>query len=401
MKIKDMWLGFCQASLGPRSDGSTTLGQCHRTRPLWRCHKCRCWPWPCAASSGGSGAAHRGRHETIVKPTTILSKRYNKKKEHIASSLGILIESLLLFLSWGAHIIESHGYDTAFDMHSSRMRRIPRMKDGALPTVVWMLLAMHSCAEQSGDLVRPQSMGPMTGCVPQDPVVHCPFESFPSNNRKNWIWIYTLNYDLWVNTRRCCSRIVGKTPKPAGSECLASSFHNWSITAYHCRKLSIRLVSANPNDWHQEQGYNRIWTWFNHCWVRIYHQWMGTQKATKVANSQHAINLHDLHSWQVVWDYLLFIIRLPGFGYGSEWATHARALFHRFWAAWHHHVCTKFLWVPWFGCLDGDWDSMRLICCLKPNVFKAPVKGCDKMYSRFFCVASKTCHQIWYQLQTR
>jgi len=31
-----------------------------------------------------------------------------------------------------------------------RMRRIPRMKDGALPTVVWMLLAMHSCAEQSG-----------------------------------------------------------------------------------------------------------------------------------------------------------------------------------------------------------------------------------------------------------
>lgn len=30
-----------------------------------------------------------------------------------------------------------------------RMRRIPRMKDGALPTVAWMLLAMHSCAEQS------------------------------------------------------------------------------------------------------------------------------------------------------------------------------------------------------------------------------------------------------------
>ena len=32
------------------------------------------------------------------------------------------------------------------------MRRIPRMKDGALPTVAWMLLAMHSCAEQSCSL---------------------------------------------------------------------------------------------------------------------------------------------------------------------------------------------------------------------------------------------------------
>ncbi|CAE7415970.1 unnamed protein product [Symbiodinium natans] len=31
-----------------------------------------------------------------------------------------------------------------------RMRRIPRMKDGSLPTVAWMLLAMHVCAEQSG-----------------------------------------------------------------------------------------------------------------------------------------------------------------------------------------------------------------------------------------------------------
>ena len=30
------------------------------------------------------------------------------------------------------------------------MRRIPRMKDGSLPTVAWMLLAMHVCAEQSG-----------------------------------------------------------------------------------------------------------------------------------------------------------------------------------------------------------------------------------------------------------
>ncbi|CAJ1395709.1 unnamed protein product [Effrenium voratum] len=33
-----------------------------------------------------------------------------------------------------------------------RMRRIPRMKDGALPTVAWMLLAMHVSAEQSGCL---------------------------------------------------------------------------------------------------------------------------------------------------------------------------------------------------------------------------------------------------------
>lgn len=35
------------------------------------------------------------------------------------------------------------------------------MKDGALPTVVWMLLAMHSCAEQSGNLVRGGKNGPV------------------------------------------------------------------------------------------------------------------------------------------------------------------------------------------------------------------------------------------------
>ena len=63
-----------------------------------------------------------------------------------------------------------------------------------------------------------------------------------------------------------------------------------------------------------------------------------------------------------------FMIRLhKNHDFGTR-ARRALALFHRFWAAWHHYVSTtrplwvqfktrQILWVPSF-CSDGDWDSL-------------------------------------------